>query len=73
MRMAIISGVHGNLPALEAVLTDIKGRGADFTVNLGDCVSTVGRASDWRASKVSFGHKGLVRGNHDRWIEELPD
>ena len=62
MRMAIISGVHGNLPALEAVLTDIKGCGADFTVNLGDCVSTVGRASDWRASKVSLATKGWCVG-----------
>jgi len=40
MRIAIISDVHGNLPALEAVLTDIKGRGADVTVNLGDCVTS---------------------------------
>ena len=34
MRMAVISDVHGNLPALEAVLADVKNRGADFTVNL---------------------------------------
>jgi predicted phosphodiesterase len=35
MRMAVISDIHGNLPALEAVLADIKRRGVDLTVNLG--------------------------------------
>jgi len=39
MRIAVISDVHGNLPALEAVLADIEARGADLTVHLGDCVT----------------------------------
>lgn len=38
MRLAVISDVHGNLAALEAVLADIEARGVDRTVNLGDCV-----------------------------------
>jgi predicted phosphodiesterase len=38
--MAIISDIHGNLCALEAVLADIKVRGADSIVNLGDCVTS---------------------------------
>jgi len=37
-RLAVISDVHGNLCALEAVLADIKTRGADAIVNLGDWV-----------------------------------
>ena len=40
MRIAVISDVHGNLPALEAVLADIKDRGVDCTINLGDCVTS---------------------------------
>ena len=40
MRIAVISDIHGNLPALDAVLTDIKERGTDLTVNLGDCVTS---------------------------------
>lgn len=36
MRIAVISDVHGNIFALEAVLKDIARRGADVTVNLGD-------------------------------------
>ena len=39
MRLAVVSDIHGNLPALEAVLEDIHAAGADLTVNLGDIVS----------------------------------
>ena len=39
MRLAVIADIHGNLLALDAVLTDIAARGVDLTVNLGDCVS----------------------------------
>ena len=39
MRLAVISDIHANLPALEAVLADIRGRSVDATVNLGDCVA----------------------------------
>ncbi|MEZ0300598.1 MAG: metallophosphoesterase, partial [Hyphomicrobiaceae bacterium] len=39
MRLAVIADVHGNLPALETILADIARRGADLTINLGDCVS----------------------------------
>ena len=39
MRIALISDVHGNLAALEAVVADILRRGSDQIVNLGDCLS----------------------------------
>jgi putative phosphoesterase len=39
MRIAIISDIHGNLPALQAVVADIARRGADTIVNLGDSLS----------------------------------
>ena len=38
MRYALISDIHANLPALEAVLADIAGTGADATYHLGDLV-----------------------------------
>ena len=37
-RIALISDVHGNLTALEAVLADIERRGIERTFNLGDYV-----------------------------------
>lgn len=68
MRIAVIADVHGNLPALEAVLADISRRGgAERVVNLGDCASgplwpreTVERLAALDAT--------TVRGNHDRQV-----
>jgi len=39
MRIAIVSDIHGNLPALEAVARDFNRRGVDTVVNLGDSLS----------------------------------
>jgi predicted phosphodiesterase len=70
--LAVISDVHGNLPALEAVITDVKSRGVDVTINLGGCVT----GPLWpRETFEALQSLALptVRGNHDRWIEELSD
>lgn len=39
MRIAVVSDIHGNLLALEAVLQDIRRQGADRVINLGDLLS----------------------------------
>ena len=72
MRIAVISDVHGNLTALEAVLADIRGRGVDFTVNLGDCVTSPLWPKETFEALQSL-VLPTVRGNHDRWIEEYPE
>lgn len=65
MRLGVIADVHGNLPALEAVLARLAGLSVDRIVNLGDCAS----GPLWPAETVrllratAMGH---VRGNHDR-------
>ena len=69
VRLAVISDVHGNLIALEAVLADIKRRGADHIVNLGDCATS----PLWPAETMARLDRlalPTVRGNHDRWISE---
>lgn len=69
MRLAVIADVHGNLRALEAVLADIRSRGADVIVNLGDCVTS----PLWpRETLELLDTVGMptVRGNHDRWIAQ---
>lgn len=38
-RMAVISDIHGNLPALTEVVADLNGRKVDMVVNLGDHLS----------------------------------
>ena len=39
MRVAVISDIHGNLPALEAVLEEIRGETPDLIVSCGDVAS----------------------------------
>jgi len=70
MRIAVISDVHGNLPALEAVLADLAGRAPDLTVNLGDCASSPLWPSETMALLETHRFP-TVRGNHDRWVAEL--
>lgn len=71
MRIAIIADVHGNILALEAVLRDLAGRGADLTVNLGDCVSGPLWPAE-TAARLEALRWPTVRGNHDRLVAESP-
>ena len=71
MRIAVISDIHGNLAALDEVLADIKRRGCDATVNLGDCCA----GPLWpRETFERLEALGLptVRGNHDRHAGDPP-
>jgi predicted phosphodiesterase len=48
MRYALISEIHGNLPALEAVLADIDAReGVDVVYHLGDLGGTPRGPTRW--------------------------
>lgn len=72
MRLAILSDIHGNLPALETALTDLGTRGVDATINLGDCVSSPLWPRETLELLDTLGWP-TVRGNHDRWlVEERP-
>ena len=65
MRIAAISDIHGNLPALQAVLADIARRGADLVVQLGDALSGPLWPRETAGLLLSRALPG-VRGNHDR-------
>ena len=65
MRVAAISDIHGNLPALEAVLADIARRGADLVVQLGDALSGPLWPRETAGLLLSRAFP-CVRGNHDR-------
>jgi len=39
MRIAVLSDIHGNLPALQAVMADLARRGVDLVINCGDSLS----------------------------------
>lgn len=65
MRLAVLADIHGNLPALEAVLADIEQRHIDTVVNLGDCASGPLWPRETLAGLIAL-RWPTVRGNHDR-------
>lgn len=67
MRLAVISDIHGNLPALEAVLADIARRGADLTVNCGDILSGPLWPAE-TADRLMALQLPTIAGNHERQL-----
>lgn len=67
MKIAAISDIHGNLGALDAVLADIKQRGVDAIVNLGDILSGALQPCETADRLMALGFP-TVRGNHERQI-----
>lgn len=69
MAIAVLSDIHGNLAALDAVLADARARGAARIVNLGDILSgpldAVGTADRLMALGLE-----TIRGNHERQLLE---
>ena len=65
MRIAVISDIHGNCLALEAVLDDIARQSVDTTLDLGDLLS--GPIEPRRTADLLLECDFLtVRGNHER-------
>ena len=64
MRVAILSDVHGNLPALEAVLADIEKEGVDARWCLGDLVGYGAQPDECVALARASCDLCLI-GNHD--------
>ena len=67
MKIAAISDIHGNLPALDAVLADIAAQRVDVVVNLGDILS----GPLWAAATADrLMPLGLptIAGNHERQL-----
>jgi putative phosphoesterase len=69
VRIAVLSDVHGNLEALDAVLDDIAGQGVEATVALGDFLSGPSDPVGVADRLIELGLPS-VRGNHDRYITD---
>ena len=67
MRLAAISDIHGNLPALDAVLADIAAQGIDKIVNLGDILSGPLWAAA-TADRLMALNLPTIAGNHERQL-----
>ncbi len=71
MRIAIVSDLHGNIDALEAVVSDLAEVAPDLVVNLGDCLSGPLDAAACCDRLIDLGWP-TVRGNHDRQLLDRP-
>ena len=72
-RIAVLSDIHGNLPALEAVVADARRRGCTDFINLGDILS----GPLWPQETAEFLRPlnwPTISGNHERQLlTQRPD
>jgi predicted phosphodiesterase len=70
-RMAVLSDIHGNLPALEVVLEHLRARNVEVVFNLGDALS--GPLWPRETARLLMRQNWIqVLGNHDRQLFAQP-
>ncbi len=71
MRIAVVSDIHGNLDALEAVMDDLRDRAIDRVVNLGD--SLAGPLLPKETAQFLMARQDWIHlaGNHERQMLAL--
>jgi predicted phosphodiesterase len=71
--LAVLYDIHGNLPALEAVLIEVDGLGCDRYLLGGD----YGTPSPWPRETLAklraLPEARWIRGNGERWLREPPE
>ncbi len=70
MKVALISDIHSNLPAFEAVLKDIRAEGADQIIFLGDA-ATLGPQPKETLDLLRALDCVCIMGNHDAALLDL--
>lgn len=71
MKIAIISDIHGNLPALQAVLGEIDASGVDCIINVGDTLG--GPLESARTADLLIQRQiPMIAGNHERQLLTFP-
>jgi len=76
MHIALISDVHGNLPALEAVLRDARERGVEHFLLLGDYITDFPYPNEVAELLQSLENATLIRGNKEErfaWLYATND
>lgn len=71
MKFAVVSDVHGNLPALNAVIEDAKSRNVDSFIFVGDYCLSNPYPNECIARIRSLANKYVIRGNEERYLENL--
>jgi predicted phosphodiesterase len=73
MRLAVLTDIHANLPALEAALAAIRQHGYDLLVHTGDAISIGPFPAECLDILLSLPRTRLLMGNHDAWfVHGLP-
>ena len=73
MRVAVLCDIHGNLPALQAVLSEVEEAGVDLVVFGGDVAAGPMPVRTIELLAGYGGHARFVRGNADRIMVEIFD
>ncbi|MGE5287905.1 MAG: metallophosphoesterase family protein [Micromonosporaceae bacterium] len=73
MRVAVLADIHGNLPALDAVLGEVLATGVDAIVLNGDLADGPLPAETLDRLEEVGDRAIWVRGNGDRWLAEAFD
>lgn len=73
MRFAIISDIHGNLPALDAVLEDAKKNNIDSFIFVGDYCLSNPYPNECIQRMRDLDKKYIIRGNEEKYLENLID
>jgi 3',5'-cyclic AMP phosphodiesterase CpdA len=73
MRVAVLADIHGNLPALDAVLRDVDHASVDVVVLNGD-IADGPMPRETLDRLIELGERAVwVRGNTDRWLVDAFD
>lgn len=73
MRFAIISDIHGNLPALNAVLEDANNNLTDSFIFVGDYCLSNPYPNECIQRIRCLDKKHIIRGNEEKYLENLID
>jgi putative phosphoesterase len=74
MRIAVITDVHANLPALEAALKAIHGKGYDAIFHTGDAIAIGPYPAECLELLLNTPNIQFVKGNHESYfVDGLPD
>ena len=71
MKLAIISDIHGNLPALDAVLEDAKYNTIDIFLFVGDYCLSHPYPNECIQRIRCLDKKYIIQGNEEKYLENL--
>lgn len=71
MRVGVISDIHGNINALDAVLKELENRNIDKIICLGDLIGGAPKSEQVVQKMITIKDKSIVvRGNREKYIIE---